>query len=393
MARLPRIGLMLDASRPLCEAMLRGIVQYANLSGPWQFCAAKSAGPPALRLLEKVSTGIIVQVDDAAMAEAVSRLRVPALAFCTCTSELTPAARPLPLGEICVDFFAAAELAAKYLLARGLPSFAFVGASGPDSRQSAEAERGFRESIEQAGATVLTYRSAFPNRKRAGASALAQWLMRLPKPVGVMAWSDQRGREVLDACRLAGLAVPVDAAVISVQEDDLLCDLADPPLSGVAMDGEGSGLRAAELLYRLIQGTAAAGTVTASPIGIIERGSTPSADVDDRQVAAALALIRRHATQPIGVEDIVGGLPISRRALELRFRKAVGRGPHAELQRARLMRAQELLLQTDLPIPQVAAAAGYNSGSYLAQVFHRTVAMSPGQYRRAFRGKNSAACG
>jgi LacI family transcriptional regulator len=104
-------------------------------------------------------------------------------------------------------------------------------------------------------------------------------------------------------------------------------------------------------------------------------------------------LIHKHATQPIGVEDIVGGLRISRRALELRFRKAVGRGPHAELQRARLLRAQELLVQTDLPIPQVAAAAGYSSGSYLAQVFQRRVAMSPAQYRRTHRGQNSAAWG
>lgn len=383
MPDVPKIGLMLDASRGVCGAFLRGVVHFAELQGPWQFVVADGVGLAAIERLENLAAGVIVQVDDSAMAERVERLRVPALALRTCPGE---AARRSPVGQIHVDFYGAARLAAEHLLERGLRSFAFVGAGDDASRQAADAERGFSQRIQQIGGAVETFAG------RTG-SDLSSWLTALPRPTGIMAWNDVRGREVLDACLSAGLTVPRDLAVIAVEEDDLLCELADPPLTTVTLKAEAAGLRAAQSLCEMIHRGTRAETITISAGAVAERGSTQTVDVDDLQVAAALQLIHRHATQPIGVEDIVGGLPISRRALELRFRKAVGRGPHAELQRARLLRAQQLLVQTDLPIPQVAEASGYSSGSYLAQVFQRRVAMSPAQYRRAHRGTNSAACG
>ena len=48
-----------------------------------------------------------------------------------------------------------------------------------------------------------------------------------------MACNDDRGREVLEACRDAGLRVPEEIAVVGVDNDELLCELADPPLSSV----------------------------------------------------------------------------------------------------------------------------------------------------------------
>jgi LacI family transcriptional regulator len=388
---------MMDASRGLCGALLRGIVQFADLHGPWKFVVAEGVGPASLARLEKLSAGMIVQVNDAATASALDSVRVPTVAFHSGRSEANDrmASSTAPnRGAIVVDFASAGRVAAEHLQQRGVHSYAFVGCDGDGP--TGEAFAGFRE-----GAAAF---SGFPQRyiprptargrqEKSAQAGLAAWLMSLPRPVGVMAECEQLGRDVLDACRLAGLSVPLDVAVLAIEEDDLFCELADPPLTGVVFEAEAAGRQAAEMLRDMLQGDPAPGDITVGVGKLVERQSTRIVEVDDRQVAAALELIHKHATQPIGVEDIVGGLRISRRALELRFRKAVGRGPHAELQRARLLRAQELLVQTDLPIPQVAAAAGYSSGSYLAQVFQRRVAMSPAQYRRTHRGQNSAAWG
>ena len=68
-----------------------------------------------------------------------------------------------------------------------------------------------------------------------------------------MACNDDRGREVLEACRASGLQVPEDVAVVGVDNDELLCELADPPLSSVALNAEAGGYRVAALLDRLMR--------------------------------------------------------------------------------------------------------------------------------------------
>ena len=66
--------------------------------------------------------------------------------------------------------------------------------------------------------------------------------------------------------------------------------------------------------------------------------------------------------------DVVADRLLSRRALEIRFRKALGRSPHQEIQRVRLERARRLLRETDLAIPRVAEAAGYGDPAKAKQV-------------------------
>ena len=62
---------------------------------------------------------------------------------------------------------------------------------------------------------------------------VAKWVKRLPKPLGIMAGNDIRGIQMLDACRRAGVAVPEQVAVVGVDNEELVCLLAYPPLSSV----------------------------------------------------------------------------------------------------------------------------------------------------------------
>jgi LacI family transcriptional regulator len=73
--------------------------------------------------------------------------------------------------------------------------------------------------------------------------------------------------------------------------------------------------------------------------------------------------------------------------LEIRFRRAIGKSMNEKIQQAHLERSKRLLLETDLPLPKVAEAAGYNSTSYLAVVFHKAFAMTPAKFRTYARNR------
>ena len=69
-------------------------------------------------------------------------------------------------------------------------------------------------------------------------SHIAEWVGQLPKPVAVMCCNDDRALLVIEACKLADCSVPDDVAVLGVDDDVLVCDLADPPISSIALNTE-----------------------------------------------------------------------------------------------------------------------------------------------------------
>jgi LacI family transcriptional regulator len=332
-------------------------------------------------------TGIIARIESVEVARAILAAKLPTIALDI--SQNIPIAEPriARFSEVASDSVAAARLAAEHLLERGFQHYAYVGE--PDRLWSKNREIGFRERLREAGFEPLVYPTPKNKRDRhweREQKLLAAWLADLPKPVGVLACNDDRGRQVLDACRAGGVSVPLGAAIVGVDNDELLCDLADPPLSSVMLNAETGGYRAAALLDRMMRGRVRTPKrLLVEPMHVVERRSTQASAVDDPDVAAALDFIHHHAAEPIGIEDIVNKLEMSRRALELKFRNVTGRTPHHELQRVRLHRAQRLLLETDLPIPKVAAAAGYGSGAYLAQVFQKQLRKTPAQFRKDHR--------
>jgi len=69
---------------------------------------------------------------------------------------------------------------------------------------------------------------------------MSRWLSGLPKPVGIMACNDDAGGSPR-SLPASETAVPEEVAVIGVDNDELLCDLSDPPLSSVALGAERAG--------------------------------------------------------------------------------------------------------------------------------------------------------
>jgi LacI family transcriptional regulator len=384
----PKVALLIETARGYGRQMLHGIVRYARLHGPWGFYVTPGDFKQALPKMQHWGgTGIIARIETPQIAKAVLDSGLPAIVLDRSERQSQPDHPLSRFSEVASDSAQAAAMAASHLLERGFRHYAFAGIAGRVWSDLREAS--FCETVRAAGFAVQVYPAPRARRDRVWEReqpVLAEWLRQLPRPAGLMACNDDRGREVLEACRSAGVRVPEELAVIGVDNDELLCDLSDPPLSSVALNAEGVGYRAAELLDHLMLGRVRKPQrLVAGPLHVVTRRSTEIVAIDDPEVVAALRFLHDHAALPIGVKDIVRQIAISRRNLELRFQAAVGRTLHAELQRVRLERARRLLSETDLPIPAVAQAAGYSTACYFIQVFRRAQGTTPARYRRQLR--------
>lgn len=373
---------MIETSNAYGRGLLQGVVHYIREHRPWSFHLleqGRGEAPPDW-LGRWRGDGIIARIETPRIAQAIVQAGIPTVDVSA--ARLVPA---LPWVE--TDDRQIARAAAEHLLERGLPHYAFCG----DARfnWSKWREEAFVRRLGEVGHRVQIHRPE-PHRGDLARQrqALARWLTELPKPVGVMAAYDIRGLELLDTCRTLGLAVPDEVAVIGVDNDALLCELASPPLSSVIPNTRQAGYVAASLLERLMAGERlppAAHLIP--PLGVASRQSTDVLAVDDRDVARAVRFIREHACAGIKVGDVLRAVPLSRRVLEQRFRRRLGHTPHEEILFVRLQRVQQLLVETDLPLYLVAERTGFDHVEYLSVVFRRETGSTPSAFRQAARGR------
>jgi len=308
------------------------------------------------------------------VARALRRLRCPVVDV--------SAARLLPeLPWVETDDAAIARLAFDHLRDRGFSRLAFCG----DRRFNWSRWRRmhFQDLAEAAGYSCAVYEA--PQRPRSWSAergALLGWLRSLPAPVGVFACYDAQAQRLLDCCRECGIAVPERCAVLGVDNDDVLCELCDPPLSSIAPDTLRSGYRAAEVLARLLRGDSVprAGELI-PPRGLVARQSSDVLAIEDPALAAGLRFIRAHACEGITVRDVLRGLPVSRRVFEHRFRQHFGRSPHQEIVRQRMLLAERLLRESELSQAAIAERVGFEHPEYLSVAFKRYSGLSPSAWR------------
>jgi LacI family transcriptional regulator len=175
-------------------------------------------------------------------------------------------------------------------------------------------------------------------------------------------------------------------AVLGCGNDPVICGLASPALSSVALPAERVGFEAADLLAALVNHKKLVERKRLVQVSsVIPRESTDNVSVRDPDVANALRFILAHAGEWIGVRELLLSLPVQRRSLERKFRKVLGRSPLEEIRRVRVDLAKQLLSGTDLPMPMVARRSGFSEAKQLSQVFRALVGMTPTSYRAQFR--------
>jgi len=328
--------------------------------------------------------GIIARIENVKTAEAVVNSGVPAVDMSA--ARLAPS---LPWVE--TDDRAIATLAAQHLIDRGFQHYAFCG--DDHFNWSRWREDHFQKCINDAGFACHVYPQVTGRKKsiswEAEQQRLSTWIRQLPKPVGVMACYDIKAQQLLDVCRTINVSVPEEVAIIGVDNDEILCNLSEPPLSSVIPNTRLTGYEAAALLDRMIAGqTVSSEAHLIKPLGIATRQSTDIQAIDDKFISDAVRFIRQYACDGINVQDVLKSVPLSRRVLESRFQKIIGRSPHEEIMRIRLDRVKQLLEETDLSLIEIAERTGFRHSEYLNVTFKKQTGITPGTYRR--NQKNAA---
>ena len=382
---VPRIAVLVDTSSSWGRRVHTGIHKFARKHGPWQLFVENRGLEQTLRVPAGwKGDGVIARVGSVAMARELSALKVPVVNVSGI--ELSEGEFP----RVSNDLKASAVLAAQHFMQRGFQHFAYFSLRGLS--YVAKHQQAFVDAVIRAGGDF----ASFAVKPMAGAepdwnldlAKLGEWLKSLPKPVAILTWNASSAREIIYGCQVAGLLVPEEVAVLSGSDDELLCELSAVPISGILVGAERIGHQAAHLLHNLLQGRAAPKReVLVPPLTIVRRQSTDTLAIRDRALVRALSFIRENASRAIQVSDVAQHSGVSRRVLERRFLEELGRSPATEIRRTHLELARQLLVETDMPIPEVAEASGFGSPEYLAYVFRTDTGKTPRRYRTEIRGR------
>jgi LacI family transcriptional regulator len=281
---------------------------------------------------------------------------------------------PVRCATVAPDHTSIGQVAAEYFLRRGYERIGFCGPEGTPF--SVERCSAMREAVLAAGREFVQVRINIDEVD----------LRRLQFPMGVFASLLQIASSLTVTCRLAGVMVPEQLSILTVDNDEVAAGVTRPPLSTIEQNPQEVGYRAAELLHRILRGDVSSDTqMRIKPVGVVERQSTAALAVADPDVAAVLRHIHQHALSGLQAGEVFRAIPVARRSIEIRFRRLLGRTVQEEIGRVRLERARFLLTRTHLSIAAIAQQCGFSCQSDLSKGFARVYRTTPLRFRQEHR--------
>lgn len=380
-----KVAVILQLWQNYDRGILQGIAAHVRERRNWSVFVEEVEHQriPDLRTWD--GDGLIVNFDNPHVVRALRGVDKPIIAIGGGGGWHDPASGIPYVGT---DDLMIGKLAAEHLMNRGLRHFGYCGY--PENRTNiwmSHRKVGFTRRLSEAGhgCSVFHGRHSTATHWQKVLQEISAWLKKLPLPVGIMGCYDYRARHVLEACRLLGLRVPDDVAVIGV-DNDVICELADPPLSSIEQGRFQIGYTAASALEDLFNRRKKIPSRNLiAPVGLVARQSTDLLYVEDPSIAEALRLIRLEACKGTHAGLICSQVGLSRSTLDKRFKETIGRPIDQEIRRIRLARACELLARTKLTLRAVAKESGLGSEQYLSAVFSKQMGCTPAAYRRDHR--------
>ncbi|MCP4547008.1 MAG: substrate-binding domain-containing protein [bacterium] len=376
-----KIALFMELNDSYDRAIARGVLRYAHTHESWRLYGFGWMFLSFEDLETEDGDGIIARVETEEDAARLSALKLPVV-------DVAGGYLDRGFHQVNNDDYQTGVKAGEYLLSCGYRRLAYCGV--PDVGWSVKREAGFLSSIEhvcQDAPRFLQPRSWWKSHDEF--DGLKSWLRSLRFPVGIFACNDIIGLKLAKVCATCGIKVPDEVAILGVDNDDLLCELASPTLSSIPLACERVGYRAAEALDGIMKQSSSRET---NPVVLyqtsgdtVERESTQMFVCADPLVSKAVQFIRVHATDGIHVTDLVSNLGVSRRNLEVRFKREIGMTIHEEIIRFRLMRAKTLLKASDCRITDVVKESGFGTLQSFYSVFKDYEGCTPAYYRKQNR--------
>lgn len=387
MRTIPHVAVLIESSRAYGRGLLEGVARYVHQRERWSlYYQPRGLDDPVPKWLNGwKGDGILARINDRRMADAVMNTGLPVV-------DLRGQLPELGIPYVGPNRREVVRLSYGHFLERGFRQFAcslLAREAHPGILQSCKF---LREMAVAGGHACEVYNPHQEGRKELSweeeQERFVRWLRELPKPVGLVTFTDDCGYQVLDACRRAGIRVPDEVAVLGCGNDATLCNLTDPPMSSVDLGAARIGYEATAMLARIMHAPRhrkKPANLLLSPSVVVTRQSSDVLAVSDRAVADAVHFIRQRACDRVTVDEVLKHVSLSRSVLDLRFKEALGRTPKAEILRVQLEHARRLLVESNLPLDVVAQRSGFSSAKYLGDAFTRVIGVRPGEYRQRFQ--------
>lgn len=382
-----KIILLTDFGEEYGKSLLTGVTRYSQEFGPWAFCRMptyyrETKGIEGILQWAKEwkANGILGQFyNDSDPKRLLDEgIAVVAQDFKECHKTVP---------NITGDYIKTGRIGAEYFLRKGYEHFAFYGFK--DIVWSRERGQGLEERLAEEGHSLHYFEHHRKVKSRElwyyKPSALSKWLKSLPKPIALMTCDDNQGLHITEACRLTKIRCPEEVAVLGVDNDEMLCNLSDPPLSSISLDTVKGGYEAARLLHKMIQTkNREFHDIFVEPTQVVTRNSTDIYATKDEYIGMALKFIHNNMDKNLKVEDVLKQVPLSRRSLEKRFQKVTGYPVYEYIFNLRIEKFTSKLLETDLTIFEIAVDLGLNDSKNIARQFRQVKGCTPVEYRKKY---------
>ena len=375
-----KVLLLIDCASEHDRKLLRGMMRYSKEQGPWLFYRLSpdfryggNREEWALQWAREWKADALIGRWDDRKTDLLRQLDIPVVLQ-------NNRSRSDIFSNLTGDYHSTGKMAAQYFRKKLYTDYAFFGIK--DIVWSEERCKGYEEEVKANGGRFYSYMEPEAGDER---EKIMEWLMSLPKPVALFCCDDAHALFITETCKIAGIRVPDDIAVLGVDDDELLCDISDPAISSIKMDVENGGYMTCRLLNeRIHKRDPRPFNVVIKPLDIKERASTLIYNIKDKRVLDIIRFIDAHYYEDLGMADILSRVPLSRRSIEMKFRQEVGMTIYQYLLGVRVDHLAYLLRTTSLPFSEAVYKVGFRDSVNVARVFRKFKGCSPSEYRNRY---------
>lgn len=373
-----KVILLIDCADEHDRKLLRGIMRYSKENGPWLFYRllpdyriSNGCEEQVLRFAKEWKADAIIGRWNDSKLHLLEGLDIPIVLQ-------NNSRRSDVFSNISGDYIATGRMAAEYFQKKLYTEYAFYGIR--DIIWSEERCEGFRDQVEKHNGHFHSYLDRLGENNRMKVMA---WLRSLPKPIAVFCCDDSRALFLTETCKIAGIRVPEDVAILGVDDDDLLCNISDPTLSSIEMDVESGGYMTCKLLHETLRsGAKQSFNVNISPVSLHERCSTSVSNIKDPHVLKLLNIIETHYGDDLNMDSLLRSVPLSRRRIEMRFKQVIGYTIYQYLLKVRVDHLAYILATTNRPYSDAVYEVGFRDVTNVSRTFRKLKGCSPLEWRR-----------
>ena len=381
---MKKVLLLIDYSSEFSRRLLKGLIQYSKEHGPWIFYRLPSyyktlyGKEGIVEWAKEWEADAIVARWDHEGTDLLKSLNIPVVLQ-------NYKDRSDYFSNLTGDYIGTGEMAARFFIKRRYRNFAFYGNKGVVwSRERAE---GFRKEVEKAVGNYYYFESENLDGEEWGTShiQLDEWLLSLPKPVGLFACDDDFALRISQICKINNIKIPEEISLLGVDNDELICHLSDPPISSIVTDVEKGGYEAGRLIDRMIKGEIVEPfNIIIRPTRFELRKSTEKYDISNGYISQVVNYIEDNFTTDINIEELTELVPLSRRNLEVKFKEEMGTTIYQFILSCRIDYFAHLLLTTDRTLYDMALEAGFNDCKNISRIFKKHRGCTPVEFQKKY---------